>query len=372
MPEPRILLGLHCDMPDAGIDAVAVELRGHGEPIRLQQRAHGVHPLPEELRSVLNARPETPGLPPETELDLRLGRAMADAAVGLSAEAGLKHEDVTAVGVLGLRRAGSAGGVRTCGLPEAVAQGTGLPAVGRFAASDIAAGGNGAAVWAWPAWRLLRHDRLSRVLVHIGQVTSLVFVGSGAEHEEVVAFDAGAGAGALDALAARLLDVPGDADGALAARGRFSAELVHELLAHPHHRQVAPKACDPHEWGTTHAQRIELIGRKHGCEGPDLLATAVEAVAAAVEQAVGELTERPHDVILAGLGAANITLARRIRFRLSPSSTYTVERYGLGLRAVPATAAAVLAAAQLDGFPAHCPAASGATRAAVLGSVSVP
>ena len=60
------------------------------------------------------------------------------------------------------------------------------------------------------------------------------------------------------------------------------------------------------------------------------------------------LTERPHQVVLSGGGARHIHLAGRVRALLSPSSTVTSEKFGLGLSAKAAVCQALLAAATVD------------------------
>jgi anhydro-N-acetylmuramic acid kinase len=96
-----------------------------------------------------------------------------------------------------------------------------------------------------------------------------------------------------------------------------------------------------------------------------------ELTAKLVAQAIAGFTEKPHEVVLTGGGAMNIHLAGRIRKLLSPSSTYTVEKYGFGIRAKQAACYAVLAAARMDGIAAHCTQATGAKRAKVLGTVTM-
>jgi len=91
-----------------------------------------------------------------------------------------------------------------------------------------------------------------------------------------------------------------------------------------------------------------------------------------VENAVGRLTERPHDVILCGRGAERERLAARIRRRMCPSGTVGSEKIGLSVRAVRPAAAAMLAAARLDGYPAHVPSAGGADSAVCLGRYVKP
>ncbi|MFW6132282.1 MAG: anhydro-N-acetylmuramic acid kinase [Planctomycetota bacterium] len=372
MTEPRLFIGLHCDRADHGVDAVIAEVAPSesDQAPHARQRRCLTHRMPDDLRDALRAPSDAPGAPPPDELDLRLGATMGQAAIRLMREAGIAPGQVAAIGIGPLRRGPGPRG--ELGLPEAVAQTAHLPAVGRFGAADVAAGGHGGTVTAWPIWRLLRGERLSRVVLHLGAICSLTFVGGDAAAEEVVAYDVGPGTEALDAVARRALGAPGDPDGALAARGRPNPAMVHELLVQPYLTQSPPKTATAAQWGGVWLDRLEMRSEKHACAAADLPATVTEAVAAAAARSVEGLTERPHEVILAGRGAGNIHLAMRIRDRLSPSSTYTIERYGVAVTGLPALCLATLAAARLDGVAAHCPCASGAARAVVLGGVCLP
>jgi anhydro-N-acetylmuramic acid kinase len=364
----RHFIGLYAGAA-TGVDAALVEVRGRRERMTARQAAGVSLALDDDLRDRVEALPADPhrGREARRELDGRVSGAFSAAVEALLAEAAVPPEQVTAVGSSSLRMAGE-----VLGSPAALAQGVGVPVAARFAESDVAAGGNGSAVTAWPAWRMLRHRRLSRVVVHLGAVASVVFVGSAAAACEVAAYDLGPGTAATDELARRFLDRPFDADGALAARGTVNAALLHELLGHRYFNAPPPKATAAEAWGGTYVDRLELMGRRHGCKASDLVTTATELSARLVSRAVGALPEGPHEVILAGGGAMNIHLAGRIRALLSPSSTYTAERYGLSLNTARAVWYAMLAAARVDGFAAHCAAAGGAARQTVLGSVTLP
>lgn len=162
-------------------------------------------------------------------------------------------------------------------------------------------------------------------------------------------------------------------DGSIASHATVSGALLNELLSGQYPQREKPKSAWAIQWGgEDYLWRVMNMGSKHGCGGADLLATVTEMTARLVAQAVGKLPERPHEVILSGGGALNIHLAGRIRKLLSPSSTYAVERYGLSLRAYRAACYAVLAAARLDEYPAHCGQGGSGEGPAVLGSVTLP
>ncbi|MHC4983816.1 MAG: anhydro-N-acetylmuramic acid kinase, partial [Planctomycetota bacterium] len=208
--------------------------------------------------------------------------------------------------------------------------------------------------------------------VHLGQIASITFVGSAAADCEVVSYDVGPGTVLLDLLARRLFGRQFDEGGSIGTRGKVNQPLLNELMAHGYFGRTWPKRTWRGDWAGQYFERLNVVAAKHACGGADLLATAAELTTRLVAGAVEALTERPHEVILCGGGAANARLVGRIRSIMSPCSTYLSDRYGLAPSAARAVFAAVLAAARLEGFPAHCPSASGATKRVVIGNVAGP
>jgi len=376
MTGERFFIGLHAGGLDS-VDAVLVAVRGCGEKMEPRQLQCLHVPLGAAIRTRAELLPADfdACLSDLSELDDQVASAMGAAADSLLAQAGAAKKDISAVGVLGLRIASGL----ELGLPAGVARRLKLPVVGRFDIADRAAGGNGGAVTAWPAWRMLRDKRLSRTLVHLGEIASVTFVGSGAAECEVVAYDLGPGTILLDELARRALHpqrrrprpCAGRGSGVV-SRGKANQALLNELLAQTYFHRPPPKITWRGFWTGEYLNRLEFVAEKHDCRGADLLATAVELTVRLVAGAVGKFTERPHEVVLCGGGAEDARLFKRIRSIMSPCSTYLADRYGLGVRVAPAVFAAILAAAKLDGFPAHIPSASGAARRLVLGNLATP
>jgi anhydro-N-acetylmuramic acid kinase len=253
-----------------------------------------------------------------------------------------------------------------------IAQRTRLNVVSHFVQADLAAGGVGSPLSAFADWVLFRDRRLSRIVVHLGGITSMTFVGADPHPADVVALDVGPGTAMLDSLTEREFGLPFDADGALAARGNVSSQLLNELMSNPYFRRKPPKSCPPAEWGDAFLWRLNHLARKRRCEREDLLATATEMIARSIANAASTMTERPHQVVLSGGGSRNINLAGRIRTLMAPSSTITTEKFAVPVTAKQALAFAILAAARVEDFAPHTKLATGAKEPVVLGTVAVP
>jgi anhydro-N-acetylmuramic acid kinase len=377
----RQFVGLCSGEAADGIDAVRVEIRGRGERMKVLQLQHAHAPYEPGLRKrILAASSDRmPRSSDLAELDRDVSLAFAGAAQAVWPKVDSNSAPVAGIGISGqpVRRVFARSGkhasalLRT-GSGAVVAEQRSTPVVSGFFAGDVALGGLGNSAHAWPDWRLLSDKRLSRVVIRLGGIARLTFLPTGAPSADVVAFDVGPGTVLIDSLAQELLGTAFDVDGARASKGRVNMALLNELLAEPFLRRESPKATEYLQWGSAYVWRVLRMAERVSCDGDDLLATATELVARSIAEAVGTLTERPHEVILSGGGAANIHLAGRVRTHLCPSSTYTTQRYGFALRAYGAACFAMLAAGRMNSFPAHCPAASGARKKGVLGGVFLP
>lgn len=350
----RLFMGLASGWGADGVDAALVAVAGRGERIKVRQLFTHFEPFDDDLRVRIMAAASGGMLPSRlTALDGELAAAFARSAQRLIEVSRTARDEIVAIGSSGQLIGRGERATLALGSPAIIAAQSRRPVAAGFAASDLAAGGNGA-VRSWPDWLVFHDRRLSRVVIHLGGLASVTFVPAAAMPGDVLAFDAGPAGLLLDALAQRVVAQPYDADGAAAARGRVHGPLLNELLSHTHFQAALPKFTTAVEWGGVYLQRLEMAASRHGCSDADLLTTVAELVARSLADAIGKLTERPHEVILSGGGSRNIHLASRIRAMLSPSSTYSVERYGLDARAHSAARYAILAAARVDEHPAQC------------------
>ena len=105
------------------------------------------------------------------------------------------------------------------------------------------------------------------------------------------------------------------------------------------------------------------------------MATATLLTAASVYQAYAQYVrpEQPIDVlIVSGGGGHNDTLLRMLEDAFAPISVRIASEYGVDGDAKEALCFAVLAHETANGVPTNLPSVTGAERAAILGSLSVP
>ena len=380
----RYFVGLGTGSGGDGVDAVLAAVTDTGPAMRVRQVRHGFVPYGESLcRRVLSAM-QGQGLSGEelARLDRDVGRVLADAAKSVCRASRVARRKLIAVGCerQTLARVGAVapegaespgvGAVLQVGSSAIVAEQTGLPVVSDFSQSDLAAGGRGAPLTAWPDYVLFHHGRKARVLVNLGAVATMTFLPADGLPADTLAFDTGPGTGVIDALVRHHFDRPYDADGAIAAGSKAAPAFVAELLADPYFLRPPPKTCLPRQWGRDYVGRLEAMAHKRRMAPADLVACASEVTVQSLIRCIGALTQNPHEVILCGGGAKNIYLAMRLRKLLLPAGTVSIERFDIDAPAKAGLTVAMLAAARLDDVPANIPAVTGAARAVLLGSIT--
>ncbi|NQU75001.1 MAG: anhydro-N-acetylmuramic acid kinase [Planctomycetes bacterium] len=379
----RYLIGLASGATADGVDAVMVAIAGSAEAMAARQVRHEFLPYGEQLRHRLLSAGGGQNLSPVelALLDRDVALVFADAANSLRKACRISIGKIAAVGSHGHgiayvppqtegSEAPVIGAALQVGSPAVIVEQTQLPVVADFDQGDLAVSGVGGPLEAWPNYILLHHERKARVLVDIGGVASITFLPAGGFPADTLALNSGPGNAVIDALCWRHFSKPYDADGAIAAAAKPNQALLSELLAQSHFHQSAAKRCSRDQWGRTFMERLELMADKHNVTPAELIATTTELTARSIARAIGTLTENPHEVIVCGGGAKNITLVLLLRKLLLPAGTVNLERFDVDVTANEALSFAMLAAARLDGVPANIPAVTGAKRKALLGSVT--
>ncbi len=367
----RYFLGLEAGRSARGIHAMLAAIDGSGQSMRARQVHYAFVSYNDALSRRVARAVEGDPLPGEDValLDHDVAVAFAEAACAVLAGTRVSRRRVAGIGSAGQTLA--AAGV-PLGSPAILADRAAVPVVSGFARGDLAVGGRGRPLSAWPDYVLFHHEGQSRVIADLGRIATITFLPAGGRPSETLCFEAGPGTDAADALAGCRLGKPFDTDGAVAAGGKCHRLALAEWLGDPHFSAAAPKDCPPRLWGPPGLERAEALARRYRLGPADLLATVSEATVRSVAAAIGALTERPHEVILCGGGARNVYLAMRLRKLLSPTSTVAAERHDIDAPGKSAADAALLAAARLDGVPANIPAITGAGQPALLGDVTPP
>ena len=387
--ESRLVVGLISGTSVDAIDAALVRIGAAGEPgarLRIELLASLETPFAPELRRAIFAHfpPRRGSVASLAALDVALGEAFAAATLDLLARAGTDPRAVDLIGSHGqtvyhaARPRGS--GWRAAPVTVQVGSGpviaarTGITTVYDFRVADLAAGGEGAPLAPYLDYLHFGDDR-SLAVQNIGGIGNATIIARGQGTEGVFAFDTGPGNMVIDAVTATVTGGRQgyDADGAIAARGIPSARLLDETMAHPYFTRRPPKSTGREEFGADFALAFQRRAAELGLSGDDLVSTATALTARSIADAYRRFVlpqVQLEAVVLSGGGARNPTLRRMLADELAPLPVQTFDEYGLPSEAKEAVLFAVLAYETAHGRPSNLPAATGASRPAILGSIA--
>jgi anhydro-N-acetylmuramic acid kinase len=370
-----------------GIDAAVVRLEGAPPSLTWDVLGHSHRSFGPELRAELFAcfHPDTSSVDRLCRLNFALGQEFGSAALDAARSAGLTMGQIDLIGSHGQTiwhepPNNGIGSTLQLGEPAVIAEMTRVSVVSNFRTRDMAVGGHGAPLVPLADWLLLSHPTQTRAAQNIGGIANVTFLPPFGESNEaqrsangVIAFDTGPGNMLIDE-AARLATNGAwefDHDGELAAQGRVDKGLLAEWLGEPYFQQKPPRTTGRELFGTQRANEYWKQAAAHGLGPNDIIATLTALTARSIEYAYRTfLPVFPDEVIVSGGGARNRTLMLLLKEHLTPAHITTSDEYGLRIEAKEAVAFAVLAYETWHKRPGNIPAATGASRAVVLGSIT--
>ncbi|GLV48821.1 anhydro-N-acetylmuramic acid kinase [Thermus sp. LT1-2-5] len=287
------VLGLMSGTSADGVDLVLAEFSGRPPDLAYRLLAHLEVPYPEALRRrVLRAMrgAETREL---ALLHHDLGRFYLEAALPFKGQAELValsgqtvwHEPPRATFQLG----------------EAshLALGLEVPVVHGFRSVDLAAGGQGAPLVAYPDLLLFGEEGVHTAVHNLGGISNLTYF-HGKDPATLLAFDTGPGVCLFDEALERL-GLSLEEGVALAEKGSLDEEALGRWLAHPYLALPPPKTTGREVW------RLEALAPLPE-EPATLLKTLLAFTAQSVHLAYRRFVPRVDRVLLAGGGARNRVL----------------------------------------------------------------
>jgi anhydro-N-acetylmuramic acid kinase len=166
-----------------------------------------------------------------------------------------------------------------------------------------------------------------------------------------------------------------DRNGKIAASGKVMKDVLGDFLRDPFFKRNPPKTAGREEFGREFvAKFIKRCGRANK---EDVIATATALTAKSIGLAlrkfvIGSNSQDYRDYIVAGGGAKNPTLLRMIADEIAPMKLglRSSDEFGVPSAAKEAIAFAVLAYQTWHRKPGNVPAATGASRPAILGKIS--
>jgi anhydro-N-acetylmuramic acid kinase len=377
-----IVIGLMSGTSADGIDAAVVRLEGVPPSLAWEVLGHSHRSFTPELRAEIFAcfHPDSSSVDRLCRLNFALGRAFGEAAKEAAHDVGLTMDQVDLIGSHGQTLwheppvAGAMGSTLQLGEPAVIAERTGVPVVSNFRTRDMAVGGQGAPLVPLADRLLLSHPTQTRVAQNIGGIANVTYLPATADSKNgVMAFDTGPGNMLIDEVI-RLAtngEWSYDHNGDLAARGHVDDDLLTKWLSEPYFQQTPPRTTGRELFGTQRANEYWQQAVDQGLSPNEIVATITALTVYSIEHAYRKfLPSFPDEVIVSGGGARNHTMLTMLVDRLAPAHVTTSDKYGLGIEAKEAVAFAVLAYETWHKRPGNIPAATGASRAVVLGSIT--
>ena len=362
-------LGLISGTSADGIDAALVRFDGNATHARPELAFGRTYPWDPALRArlvELGQRTAMLTLDEVGELDVRIGRAFAQAAKAAIEASGVATADIAAIGSHGQtlrhRAQGEIPFTLQLGDPSTIAERCGLRVVADFRRRDVAAGGHGAPLV--PAFHAatLHSDAEDRAALNLGGIANFTLLPA---NGAVRGFDTGPANGLMDAWCLRHSGQAYDTGGGFAAQGRIDEALLARLLDEPWFALPPPKST-----GRDQFHLAWMESKLRGDEAPadvqaTLLALSVRTIADALRAA------QPHTqrVIACGGGVHNPLLMAALAAAMPGSVVESSAMHGLDPDFVEAMAFAWLARETLAGRPGNLPAVTGAAGPRVLGAI---
>ena len=390
-----LALGLNSGSSFDGIDAVLVDIEIGADGMLKRPRfiAGKTVDWPDEVaRQVLASFENKLSIFELCRLNYVAGALYAEAARSLMRETGTKPGELAVIGFDGqtiyqepidpARMAQFAGeedwvgkwlhGPYPCGLqiaePAIVAAACDTTVVTQFRPVDHALGGSGAPLMQFLDYVAFR-DIGPILTLNIGGIANCQL--ADADRGRMMAFDTGPGNVMLDHAARILLGKPYDSDGASAAGGKVDAALLARLMAHDFFRRKPPRSAWRLDFGSEFADRH--LSENASLPPRDLLATFTEFTAASIVKSIVDhvpILPEITTLVASGGGVRNGHLMKRLKALLPEGLRLTLsDEFGIPAQYKEAVKFAALAlAAQLQ-LANNIPAASGASRFAILGKL---
>lgn len=363
----ELYIGLISGTSADGIDAALLEVSATEMRV-----VHGLTvPYPDALRQRVLELANASAISPEDlgQTDAVLGKSFASAALTLLEAAGVKPQEVRAIGSHGqtIRHRPDLQQPFTwqIGDPNQIAARTGIATVADFRRRDMALGGQGAPLVPGFHAAAFGAGQETRVVANIGGIANITVLAAGSAS---AGFDTGPGNCLLDQYASKALNQRFDDQGSWAASGQPDAALLAQLLSDPYFAAPAPKSSGPEyfnlAWLGSHKRAANL-----GTAGPDLQATLAELSAQSLAAAVKSHAPDAQLLLLCGGGTQNADLVKRLGRSLPAMQISSTALLGIDPGFVEAAAFAWLAQQALHGRSGNVPPATGASAAAVLGAI---
>ena len=391
MKDVRRVVGMMSGTSVDGVDAALVEISGTDSEPKVKLLAFENKPYPPQVREKIFSlfTPANATVDKVGYMNFLLGEIYAKSALSVIEKAGLKPEDIDAVGSHGQTIWHAPIPESPDGIPVAytvqigegsvIAERTGITTVSDFRVADMAAGGQGAPLVPFSEYLLYRREKETILLQNIGGIGNMTVMPAGAKPRDIFAFDTGPGNMIIDAVISAMThgEKTYDAGGEMAAKGRVCDALLELLKEEPYYSQPLPKTTGREHFGVQYTAKILDWWKQNPIPAEDLIATVTDLTAYSIADAYERYVlpkYQASEIIVGGGGSYNATLLGFMKKRFAPHgvAVRTQEDLGLSSDAKEAVAFALMADCCLRGKANTLPSVTGAQHPAVMGKVSQP
>jgi anhydro-N-acetylmuramic acid kinase len=377
-----LVIGLMSGTSADGVDAALVNLEGSPPALNWKLIQHVHQQYPDELHEeILRCTQEDSSSSARLcRLNFILGDVFANAALEMIAASDHSPNEVALIGSHGQtvwhQPLGESASTLQIGESAVIAERTGITTIHNFRTRDMAAGGQGAPLTGYTDSLLFNHPTHTRACQNIGGIANVTFLPAASlqPHLQPFAFDTGPGNMLMDAAVYKITHgkLTYDRDGRLAAPGKVNQPLLASWLQNePFFHQTPPKTTGREQFGELTMMKLRQQAQEHQLNDSDFMATLNALTAHSIAAAYRDfLPIFPKEVIISGGGSYNPVLMRSLKTLLSPARVLTSDDLGLPSAAKEAVAFAVLAYETYHNRPGNLPAATGASHAVVLGSIT--
>jgi anhydro-N-acetylmuramic acid kinase len=378
---PRLVVGVMSGTSLDGVDVAFVEISSTGSTLKQHLRGFSCIPYPQELKQrLLRASAGDMSLRDTFELDADLGALYADAIVEAADHISFPLQEIDAIGLHGQTvyhapHRQPNGVTVQLGSAAIVAGRLRAIVVDDFRSNDVAAGGEGAPLVPYCDYILLGSPHLNRVALNIGGIANITWLPKGGSPDDLVAFDTGPGNMLIDAAMRRLRNRDYDLEGAFASRGTPDQRWLAELLDHPYFTQSPPKSTGRELFGEEVGVRLVEEGARRDIGEHDIVATLTLLTARSIARGITRFASKgePVDqVIVGGGGSGNLTMMEMLAGEMPGTTVMRSDELDIPTDAKEAICFAILANEALCETPANVPSVTGAARAVVCGSITLP
>jgi len=302
------------------------------------------------------------------KLNIELGHLFATAANNLISQSKIEKNKIIAIGSHGQTIFHKPNDPKPFSLQigdgNIIASSTNIKTIADFRSKDISLGGQGAPLT--PAFHevLFRNDNSNQAVINIGGITNITYLPKDFK-KLIIGFDSGPGNTLLDLWAEKYLNKTYDENGNWGKSGKINLQLLESFLNDGYFKLPLPKSTGREHFNLAWLENYLTENLKP----EDVQATLVELTAKSIANHIEKFAPETQEIILCGGGTHNDFLCLRIQENLKNIPVFTTEKYGFHPDWIEAMTFAWLAKQNLDQKPGNLPSVTGATKAAVLGSV---